>query len=118
MHSPRPYPQSLGIGIRGGAVSHIRSTSSGVSPKASFTKSLILRSKIKASFARVWAGIMVALCSSESLDKAEAAAASPPPNTCGLSAAELEGLLKTDPPPPDDETIKQWIDEHRMEEYG
>jgi len=54
----------------------------------------------------------------ESLDKAEAPAAPPPPKTRGLSAAEVQGLLKTDRPPPDDETVKQWIDEHRMEKYG
>jgi hypothetical protein len=36
----------------------------------------------------------------ESLDKAEAPAAPPPPKTRGLSAAEVEGSLKTDRPPP------------------
>lgn len=41
-----------------------------------------------------------------------------PPNPRGLSAAELQALLKTDRPAPDDETVKQWIDEHRMEKYG
>jgi hypothetical protein len=53
----------------------------------------------------------------ESLDKAEALPPLPP-KTRGLSAAELRGLLMTDRPPPDDETIEQWIDEHRMEKYG
>jgi len=42
----------------------------------------------------------------ESLDKAEAPATPPPPKTSGLSAAEFQGLLKTDRPPPDDETGK------------
>ena len=54
----------------------------------------------------------------ESLDNAEAPAASPHPNTRGFSAAEVQGLLKTDRPAPDDETVKRWIDEHRMEKYG
>ena len=54
----------------------------------------------------------------ESLDKAEAPAAPPAPKTRGLSAAEVQGLLKTDRPPPDDETVERWIDEHRMEKYG
>jgi len=42
----------------------------------------------------------------ESLDHAEAPAAPPRPKTRGLSAAEVQGLLKTDRPPPDDETVK------------
>jgi len=54
----------------------------------------------------------------ESLDQAEGLAAPPPPKTRGLSAADVQGLLRTDRPPPDDETVKQWIDEHRMEKYG
>src|ERR1039458_233291 len=36
----------------------------------------------------------------ESLERAEAPAAPPPPKTRGLSAAEVQGLLKTDQPPP------------------
>ena len=40
------------------------------------------------------------------------------PKKRGLSAAEVQGLLRTDRPAPDDETVKQWIDEHRMEKYG
>jgi hypothetical protein len=31
---------------------------------------------------------------------------------------EAEGLLATDQPPPTDEQIEQWLDEHRMEKYG
>ena len=28
------------------------------------------------------------------------------------------GLLATDQPPPTDEEVQQWLDEHRMEKYG
>ena len=27
-------------------------------------------------------------------------------------------LFRTDRPAPDDETVRLWIDEHRMEKYG
>jgi len=54
----------------------------------------------------------------ESLDQAEAHSAPPPPKIRGLSAAEVRGLLNTDRPPPDDETVERWIDEHRVEKYG
>jgi hypothetical protein len=54
----------------------------------------------------------------ESLDKAEGPAALPPAKTRGLSAAEVQGLLKTDRPPPDDDTVERWIDERRREKYG
>jgi len=30
----------------------------------------------------------------------------------------LVGLLATDKPPPTDEEVAQWLDEHRMEKYG
>jgi hypothetical protein len=36
----------------------------------------------------------------------------------GPSAAEIIETFKTDRPAPDDATIRQWIDEHRMEKYG
>jgi len=36
----------------------------------------------------------------------------------GPSAAEVAALFKTDRPAPDGATVKQWIDEHRMEKYG
>jgi hypothetical protein len=36
----------------------------------------------------------------------------------GPSAAEVAAMFKTDKPAPDDATVKQWIDEHRMEKYG
>jgi hypothetical protein len=54
----------------------------------------------------------------ESLDTVEAQAATPTPKTRGLSAAEVRGLITTDRPPPDDETVECWIDQHRMEKYG
>jgi hypothetical protein len=44
--------------------------------------------------------------------------ASANPNPRGLSAEEMRGLAKSDTPPPDDETVKRWIHEHRMEKYG
>ncbi len=34
------------------------------------------------------------------------------------SVEEVRAILKPKGPPPDDATIKQWIDEHRMEKYG
>jgi hypothetical protein len=61
------------------------------------------------------------------LDSLQAAGATEPAHgrpdsarkpTRGLSAEEIRGLLKTDRPPPDDESVKRWIDEHRMEKYG
>jgi hypothetical protein len=36
----------------------------------------------------------------------------------GVSVAELMELVKTDKPAPDDETIRRWIDEHRVGKYG
>lgn len=43
----------------------------------------------------------------------------PPPRLPrGPSAAEVAAMFKTDRPAPDDATVKQWIDEHRMEKYG
>jgi hypothetical protein len=54
----------------------------------------------------------------ESLDQAEAPAEPPARKTRGLSAAEVQGLLKTDRRAPDDETVERWIDEYRMEKYG
>jgi hypothetical protein len=34
------------------------------------------------------------------------------------SLRNLVGLLATDRPPPTDEEVEQWLDEHRMEKYG
>ena len=36
----------------------------------------------------------------------------------GPSAAEVAALFKTERAVPDDATVKQWMDEHRMEKYG
>ncbi|MBC7815675.1 MAG: hypothetical protein IAG10_02120 [Planctomycetaceae bacterium] len=36
----------------------------------------------------------------------------------GYSAEEVHQHLQIKGPAPDDETVKQWIDEHRMEKYG
>jgi hypothetical protein len=35
----------------------------------------------------------------------------------GRSAAEIIETFESDRPPPDDATVRQWIDEHRMEKY-
>jgi hypothetical protein len=42
----------------------------------------------------------------------------PPKLPRGPSAAEIAAMFKTDKPAPDDATVKQWIEEHRMEKYG
>jgi hypothetical protein len=42
----------------------------------------------------------------------------PIPVRRGRSAADIIETFKSDRPPPDDATIRQWIDEHRMEKYG
>jgi hypothetical protein len=34
------------------------------------------------------------------------------------SVRELIGIGVGDTPPPDDDTVRRWIDEHRMEKYG
>jgi hypothetical protein len=41
-----------------------------------------------------------------------------PPVPRGPSAAEVVAMFRTDKPAPDDVTVKQWIDEHRLEKYG
>ena len=35
-----------------------------------------------------------------------------------MSLEEIEGMLATDKPAPDDETCKRWIEEERMRKYG
>jgi hypothetical protein len=40
-----------------------------------------------------------------------------PPVRCG-SLRNLAGLLATDQPPPTDEDVARWLDEHKMEKYG
>ncbi len=52
------------------------------------------------------------------MQKAARKATPPAQKKRGFSAAEVQGLLRTDRPAPNDETVKQWIDEHRMEKYG
>jgi hypothetical protein len=42
---------------------------------------------------------------------------SEPPMQRG-SLRNLVGLLATDQPPPTDEEVERWLDEHRMEKYG
>jgi hypothetical protein len=36
----------------------------------------------------------------------------------GVPVEALLGIAAGEGPPPDDETVKRWIDEHRMEKYG
>ena len=36
----------------------------------------------------------------------------------GPTAAEIIEVFKSDRPPPDDATVRQWIHDHRMEKYG
>jgi hypothetical protein len=36
----------------------------------------------------------------------------------GPTAAEIAAVFETNKPAPDDATVKQWLDEHRMEKYG
>jgi len=35
-----------------------------------------------------------------------------------ISAEQVLGIGAGKVPPPDDETVKRWIEEHRMEKYG
>lgn len=55
------------------------------------------------------------------LESLEAPASVPTPTLSakrGHSAVEVRNLLTLDRPAPDDETVRRWIDEHRMEKYG
>ena len=36
----------------------------------------------------------------------------------GYSAAEAATLVNSRQPPPDDETVQRWIEEHQQEKYG
>ena len=36
----------------------------------------------------------------------------------GVPAAQVRGIGAGKGPPPDDATVKQWIEEHRSEKYG
>jgi hypothetical protein len=51
------------------------------------------------------------------LESLEPAATPAPPRT-GRSVRELIGMGTGDSPPPDDETVRRWIDEHRLEKSG
>ena len=42
----------------------------------------------------------------------------PPRGIAARSVRELIGLGAGSAPPPDDETVRRWIAEHRMEKYG
>jgi len=42
----------------------------------------------------------------------------PPARPRGYSAEEVRAMLRIDKPAPDDATVKQWIEEHRLEKYG
>ena len=65
-------PHAFAIGIRGGAVRHIKVTSAGVSPYAALTRSLMLCSNPSASAAWAWAGTMLRACSSRNAASAAA----------------------------------------------
>jgi hypothetical protein len=54
----------------------------------------------------------------DTLEASVTAASSTPAVPRGRSAAEMAADLKTDRPAPDDETVRQWVDEHRMVKYG
>ena len=36
----------------------------------------------------------------------------------GVPAEQVRGIGAGKSPPPDDETVKKWIEEHRMEKHG
>lgn len=38
--------------------------------------------------------------------------------TAGPSAEAIRRIFESDMPAPDDEMVRQWIDEHRMAKYG
>jgi hypothetical protein len=40
------------------------------------------------------------------------------PSPKGVPAAEILGIGSGNGSPPDDQTLKQWISEHRTEKYG
>ena len=42
----------------------------------------------------------------------------PMPAKRKYSVEDVRAILKPQGPPPDDATIKRWIDEHRVEKYG
>jgi hypothetical protein len=54
----------------------------------------------------------------ETLETADSPTAAPTLKTRGLSAVQVRALLKTDRSPPDDDTVKRWVDVHLVEKYG
>jgi hypothetical protein len=42
----------------------------------------------------------------------------PAPGLRGVPAAQVRGIAAGDGSPPDDKTVKQWIQERRVEKYG
>lgn len=54
------------------------------------------------------------------LETVDVAAAPEPPTAGrhGYTAEEIRALLKLDKPAPDDATVKQWVEERRLEKYG
>lgn len=62
---------------------------------------------------------MLALKVLESLDRPDQAMVeSPRPAPRGRPVEDLRGLAAGPKPPPDDDDVKRWIDEHRMGKYG
>ena len=69
---------------------------------------------------RSWpAGMRIALarCLLETLERAPPAEG-PAGLPRGPSAAEVAAMFKADKPAPDDATVKQGIDDYRLEKYG
>jgi len=54
----------------------------------------------------------------DTVDAVESAPAPEPPAKRGRPVAELIGLGAGSGPPPSDEQVRQWIEEHRTEKYG
>ncbi len=44
--------------------------------------------------------------------------AKPAPGPRGVPAAQVSGIAARDGTPPDDETVKRWIQDRRAEKYG
>jgi hypothetical protein len=41
-----------------------------------------------------------------------------PPGRRGIPADQVVGIGAGKGPPPDDDTVKRWLQEHRLEKYG
>src|ERR1035437_10027502 len=77
------YVAGGGIGMRGGAVCHSSAISAGVRAQAWLTRSLSVRSKLKVSAARAWAGSMVRVCNPNGIES----------SSPGLRAASYPGKM-------------------------